>query len=147
MKRSPRSQPCDPEIHLAEIRHWRFIPAGTLHATVQNIEDSEGDALLACFDRAEAWMQTDQIPIDKRAPCPRDGHDAHFMIRELPEGRYACRVLVDLNQNQKTDLNLVRYLTEAHRFSNEATGRMGSPSFEEAAFEHRGETRITISVR
>jgi uncharacterized protein (DUF2141 family) len=123
------------------------MPAGTLHVTVQNIEDNEGDVLLACFDGAEAWMQTDQILIGERAPCPRDGQDVQFMIRELPEGRYACCVLVDLNQNQKMDLNLVGYPTEAHGFSNEATGRMGPPSFEEAAFNHRGETRITISVR
>jgi uncharacterized protein (DUF2141 family) len=45
------------------------------------------------------------------------------------------------------DLNLVECPAEVHGFSDDATGRMGPPSLEEAAFEHRSERRITISVR
>lgn len=90
-------------------------------------------------NRSDPDRQTSTLPTRR---ARRALHD-----QRATEGRYAGCALVDLNQNQKMDLNLARYLTEAHGFSNEATGRMGSPSFEEAAFEHRGETRITVSVR
>lgn len=63
------------------------------------------------------------------------GRDANTVIVEqLPAGEYAFVVFHDVNSNGKLDKNLFGMPAEAYAFSNNALGKMGPPSFEQARF-------------
>lgn len=81
-----------------------------------------------------------------RQPCPASGDTVRFTLSNCPHGTYACCVLIDSNANQKMDFNILGYPIEDFAFSNGVMGSFGPPSFAEAAFEHRGETSILISL-
>ena len=54
------------------------------------------------------------------------------MLRDLPAGDYAFAVFHDANSNGKLDKNMLGMPTEDYAFSNNALGKMGPPSFEQA---------------
>lgn len=56
------------------------------------------------------------------------------VLKDLPAGGYAFVVLHDANSNGKLDRNLLGVPTEDYAFSNDALGKMGPPSFEQARF-------------
>jgi len=114
---------------------------------IEDIQGCSGEVLLACFNSAEGWMQMDRSFQGGSQPCPASGDVVRFTFSDCPHGTYACCVLMDSNANHKMDFNILGYPIEAFAFSNGATGRFGPPDFAEAAFEHRGETRIRISLR
>jgi len=53
---------------------------------------------------------------------------------DLPEGEYAIAVYHDANGNGKMDSNLMGIPTEDYAFSNNAVGKMGPPSYDQAKF-------------
>ena len=57
-----------------------------------------------------------------------------IVLKDLPAGDYAFAVFHDTNSNGKLDRNLIGIPTEDYAFSNNALGKMGPPSFEQARF-------------
>jgi uncharacterized protein (DUF2141 family) len=56
-------------------------------------------------------------------------------IPDLPAGRYAIALYQDSNGNNALDKTLFGLPTEPYGFSNDASGVMGPPSFDQAAFD------------
>lgn len=123
------------------------VQADDLHIIIEALPEPKGEILIACFNSAEDWMNMERIFKAGCLPYPVSGNTAEFTFDNCPHGTYACCVLLDSNCNHKMDFNILGYPVEAFAFSRNAIGMFGPPDFEQAAFEHRGETSIHISLR
>jgi len=114
---------------------------------VENVASEQGVIVVALtssaaqFDSGDAFVRSDDaVAIDEGR--------AERTFEEVPLGVYAVKVFHDENGNGDLDTNFVGYPTEAFGFSNDAMGRFGPPSFEEAAFAvETNPTRVRISLR
>jgi uncharacterized protein (DUF2141 family) len=106
---------------------------GELVIEVSNLNGDAGSLTLALLTNAESFedgsepFRHDSVPV-------KDGK-ATVVFRDLPFGAYAAKVFQDENSNGELDTNFVGFPTEAFGFSNDAMGRFGPPTFEEAKFE------------
>ena len=66
---------------------------------------------------------------------------------ELKKGVYAISLFVDSNNNKIIDKNLLGIPTEQYGFSNNATGFLGSPSYNDASFNLINDLNIKISLK
>ena len=65
---------------------------------------------------------------------------------ELPAGQYAVGIFHDVNLNNKMDNNFLGLPKEQYGFSNNARALFGPPSYEDAAFELKGDTKQSIDL-
>lgn len=100
----------------------------TIH--IDDVKAAGGQIVVAVFNSAGAFMKT---PVGS-ANAAASGGANMVVIKDLPAGEYAFSVLHDANSNGKMDKNLFGMPTESYAFSNNALGRMGPPSFEQARF-------------
>jgi uncharacterized protein (DUF2141 family) len=119
---------------------------GRLVVVPVGLESSEGDVMVQlAADEAgfegdgEAFRSAKVAVVDRRAECVFD---------DVPHGDYAIRVFHDANRNEKLDTNFIGVPKEKFGFSNDALGRFGPPSFEQARFRFEaGEASIEIEMR
>lgn len=117
--------------------------AGDLTVVVENIESIEGTVNWALYDSAERWEAGDAAVVSARSMV--FGGELEITLHELPEGRYAIKLIHDANLNGDLDRNALGLPTEGYGFSNNA-GRFGPPSFDDAAFEV-GNDSLEVRVR
>ena len=68
------------------------------------------------------------------------------MFAGVIPGKYAISVYHDVNGNQRLDSNMVGIPSEPYGFSRDARGKMGPPSFDDAAFEV-GKDNVNLTLR
>ena len=116
-------------------------------------QTKEGVLSLAIYDNAQAYNYS--VKGEKRS---EEGifsgvetfielKESHEFIINLPEGIYAIALFVDVNKNLKIDKNFLGIPKEQFGFSNNATGKLSAPSFEQAKFEVRGDTLQNIKLK
>ncbi len=126
----------------------RQVPQGsvTLKVTIRGIESDEGTIRVALFDSRETF-ETREHPLRAELLVIREGQ-SEWIVEDLVQGAYAIAVFHDRNENGELDTNLVGMPKEPYGFSNDARGRFGPPSFEEARFELGAESStLEITVR
>ena len=124
--------------------------AATVIVKVNNIE-KKGEMHLAIYDDAEVFENDDG----------EKGGAAKGIIQgviedvetgivtytfELPDGTYAIGIFVDKNYNNKMDRNLFGVPKEQFGFSNNAKGKFGPPSFEDASFTVSNDMKLEINL-
>lgn len=62
------------------------------------------------------------------------GSVVHIVVDDLPEGRYAIKAFHDVNDSGDMDFNIAGVPKEPYGFSNNASGFMSAPKFEDASF-------------
>ena len=106
----------------------------TLEIIVSNLESDEGWLAAVLLDSATQFDSPDQFfRADKQIPV-HDG-TARVVFEDVPYGTYAVKIFHDENKNGDLDTNFVGYPKESFGFSNDAMGKFGPPTFEQAAFE------------
>lgn len=98
---------------------------------VVGIEKPNGAVYAGLYD-ASGWKDGHFI---KAVHVPVTGGDVTFNLAAPAPGRYAIRLFHDLNGNGKLDKNFFGIPEEPYAFSNNASGSMGPPNFDAAAFE------------
>jgi uncharacterized protein (DUF2141 family) len=100
----------------------------TIH--VDELKAAGGKIEVALYNSAGAFLKTavgtGSIAAAKAANT--------VVLKDLPAGEYAFAVFHDANSNDKLDKNMLGLPTEDYAFSNNALGKMGPPSFEQARF-------------
>lgn len=96
------------------------------------LESDAGMLRVALFDHPEAFKANTDAPHTASAPIAEGRGELAFSA--LPCGTYAVKVFQDENSNGELDTNLIGYPSESFGFSNDAMGRFGPPSFEQAKF-------------
>ena len=123
-----------------------------LVVTVYGIgDDSEGliggRINLGLFNDAGNWLTPDDIPFVRVVPTLGHVDTLSITIDDVPVGIWAVSLYHDLNQDNQLQQGLLGLPAEPWGMSNNAIGRMGPATFEEASFEVRSpETRIEIGL-
>jgi uncharacterized protein (DUF2141 family) len=114
-----------------------------LTVEVLNARSDQGLVLAAVYGAEAGWLKSDQAVQAQRAPAAAK---TVIVYRDLPAGSYAVSSFHDENGNGKLDTNVVGFPTERFGFSRDAVGRMGPPSFADAAIDLQRDTTITINL-
>ena len=102
--------------------------AADLTVEVAGLKDAKGQVMVAVYDRADSFLKQ---PLRAATTAAQAGK-VQLVISDLPAGDYAVTVFQDKNDNGALDTNPVGMPIEPYGFSNDAAGRMGPPSFEQA---------------
>jgi len=121
---------------------------GGIHVTILNIRNSLGTVDCALFN-SPSGFPTDTLRSALRLSAMKvPDRSAHCDFTDLASGRYALVVLHDENMNGRIDYNWLGIPREGYGFSNDVHGRLGAPSFEQAAFVYDGKALdLTITLR
>jgi len=118
--------------------------AADLRVTVSDGPAVPATLYVALFDTAEALAGNKALASQS---LPLRNGSAQLVFAGLPAGRYVLKSFADENGNGKLDTNLVGLPTERYGFSNDAKGRMGPPTFDEAAVPIDADSAIVFRLR
>lgn len=65
---------------------------------------------------------------------PATGKIVYIRVDDLPPGKYAIKAFHDVDDSGAMEFNIAGIPKEPYGFSNDATGFMGAPKFEDASF-------------
>ncbi len=118
--------------------------AHDLTLTVANIKSSQGDLLVAVYDKAENYdANSNWVAVRK---VKMDGNVMSLDFTGLPAGNYAIKLFQDENGNGQIDKNSMGIPTEPYGFSNNG-GSFGPSSFDEAKVVVDKATQVEIQLR
>ena len=119
--------------------------AADVRVSIEGITSADGKVMTALFDKASEFPRG-KLSLANMAPATVGA--VKVVFADLPPGKYAISVYHDVNGNQRMDANMVGIPSEPYGFSRDARGKMGPPSFEDAAFEVGKDTvNLTIKVK
>lgn len=104
--------------------------AADLSIRVDDVKPAGGSIKVAVYSSTETFLKT---PAGFGGAAAA-GDAVTVVVKDLPPGEYAFAVFHDANSNDKLDRNPLGIPTEDYAFSNNALGKMGPPSFEQARF-------------
>lgn len=87
--------------------------------------------MIAIYDSEESFL-SEEIVAGAKVECTKALCQAEF--QNMPFGEYAISIYYDENNNGELDTNWLGIPKEAYAFSNNAKGRFGPPSFDDAKF-------------
>ncbi|UJP64586.1 DUF2141 domain-containing protein [Mongoliitalea daihaiensis] len=120
---------------------------GTLELTVENAKNDQGIIRILVFNQSNGFPDQADKAI-RMANVSVKNKVGTVKIEDLPLGTYAVAVFHDTSNTGKIRTNVLGYPVDRYGFSNNATGLLGPPSFEKAAFQlTTGKNSITISMR
>jgi len=115
----------------------------SLTVTVEDAQPNIGQILISLFD-SENYMQA---PTAQQTGTVDDDGRCAFVFQGLAAGEYAVSVIYDEDMDGELDTGLFRIPTEKIGFSNNAKGRFGPASYEDAKFPLSStNTAITINL-
>ena len=117
---------------------------GTIRVVPVGLESSKGNLIVQLAASADDF-ENDQEGF-RYAIVKVENKQAEAAFEGIPHGEYAIKVFHDENANEKLDTNFVGVPKERFGFSNDAMGRFGPPSFEQARFVFQ-EAQATIQIR
>lgn len=97
---------------------------------VHGFNKVEGELRVAMFDSKEAYTKEPVLAV----VLPVEGDEVEWNVPDLPYGEYAIAVYHDKNTNGKLDTNFLGIPKEDYGFSNNARGKFGPASWEDAKF-------------
>jgi uncharacterized protein (DUF2141 family) len=108
-----------------------------LEIEISGIKNNDGRIILQLLDK-EQKVKTQLMSEITDKKCV-------ISIKNLIPGKYAVRYYHDENLNSVMDTNFVGKPTEGYGFSNNVTGKFGSPPFEKWLFKIRNDTTILLN--
>lgn len=119
----------------------------SLELRIENAKNDQGLVRVLVFNEAAGFPDKPDKAI-RMANLSIKNKVAMITFDDLAPGNYAIAVFHDSTKSGKIRTNLVGFPLDRYGFSNNATGIMGPPSFEKAAFPiTTGKNSITISMR
>jgi len=120
---------------------------GTLKVTIAQARSNKGKVACAVYNSKEGFP-SDPTKAIKSSASEIHGDKAECSFSEVPKGTLAVSCYHDENGNGKLDTGLFGIPKEGVATSNNAKGRMGPPSFEDASFAFDGtEKQLLINLR
>ena len=105
---------------------------------IEGLKKVEGEIRIAMFDSKESYTKE---PIHA-VVITIVSTLVEWEVPTLPFGEYAIAVYHDKNKNGKLDTNFLGIPKEGYGFSNNARGRFGPASWEDAQFTVNSESEI-----
>lgn len=123
-----------PSVLAQEISSPENSGASRFTLRITGVDKVEGEIRIAVFNSRESY--TKETVFAEILPVDSTGID--WTIPELPHGEYAIAVYHDKNTNGKLDTNVLGIPKEIYGFSNNARGRFGPASWDDAYFSVSG---------
>ncbi len=118
---------------------------GDLEVVVTSLESDKGFLVIALLNSEEQFGSGDDMFRSNDKVAIRDG-TASMTFNDIPFGSYAIKTFHDENSNGKLDTNFVGFPKEGFGFSNNAMGKFGPPTFEQAKFDLAAE-KLRIEIK
>jgi uncharacterized protein (DUF2141 family) len=117
-----------------------------LSIQIDKLQSTNGNLMIALYDNAANFPLK---PVQARKLPVQQG-EQQLQFKDLPTGDYAVAVYHDANSNGQIDKNEIGIPTEGYGFSNNAAGKKGPPSFDDAKISFNDtatQTKILINLR
>ncbi|NRD19680.1 DUF2141 domain-containing protein [Winogradskyella eckloniae] len=114
----------------------------TITVKVNKAQNDDGKMFIALYNSATGFLETTykgEISAIQNNACS-------VTFKDIPEGTYAVSIFHDENDNGKMDTNFFGIPTEDYGCSNNATGFMGPPKWDDAKFQLSTDKTILISL-
>lgn len=122
-------------------------PRGTIEVRITGFANDNGQACASLFNSPEGYP-TQPEKASHRGCAPIADRQATILFADLPYGSYAAFAFHDRDSNNQILKSRIGIPREPMGASNNARGRFGPPSFEDAAFRHDAPRTVApIAVR
>lgn len=115
----------------------------SLEVRVSDIKTLKGSIRLALYNGPTDFMKKHKAVREVEVTA----NSVYVTFENLEAGEYAISCYHDVNNNKKLDSNFMGIPREPYGFSNNARGTFGPPSFEDARFAVKGNTKQSISLK
>lgn len=124
------------------------LASNPVELTITGIEETEGNILIAVFDKEEAWMDIPEaiLLITRPASEAKDGNLVYKTDVELPN-QVSISVYQDLNEDNKLNKNFFGIPREPYGFSNNIRHSTRSASYEEANITISKDSKVNIEIK
>lgn len=112
--------------------------SSTFMLKVEGLKEAKGEIRIAVFNSEDSYTK---VPL-YAVVLPVKGREIEWKVPNLPFGEYAIAVYHDKNKNGKLDTNFLGIPKENYGFSNNARGRFGPASWQEAKFSIQEKSTI-----
>lgn len=113
-----------------------------LTVNISGLKSDKGTLMVAIYNKKENFLNKrfkgDMVKIT--------GKKSVVIFKNLPKGEYAVSFIHDENDNKKMDTNFLGIPKEDYGCSNNATGFMGPPKYDEAKFQLSENKAIEIKI-
>ncbi len=110
--------------------------------TVKDADSNDGKIFLALYNTEGDFLNTSF----KGMQSAIENEQCTITFQNIPAGVYAVSIFHDENDNGKMDTNFMGIPKEDYGCSNDASGFMGPPKWEDAKFELKENKSITINL-
>jgi uncharacterized protein (DUF2141 family) len=109
-------------------------PPGTLIIDISGLQQATGNVYVAVYASASTWLG-DEVVTTKKVVIA-DARDGDLVRTEvqLPPGEYALSAFHDKDDDGQLTTNLIGMPKEPIALSNNAEGKFGPPTYEDAVF-------------
>lgn len=119
-----------------------------LTVRVDGIVDPKGTINVGLYQNADTWLTAEGVDFGKVVPVVKKGEVVSVVFDRVPAGIYAVSLFQDLDESRSLKRGPLGIPAEPWGMSNDATGVMGPPSFNDAALTVSApETTIDITLR
>ena len=118
--------------------------AGQLSITITGIDKPEG---IVAIELLRGQAQFDGEGSTASMLIPAQVPALNVTLGPLPAGEYAIRVMQDIDEDGKLKTNMIGMPKEPWGMSNNATGKFGPPTWEDARFALGPDSQQTIELR
>ena len=112
----------------------------TVH--ISGLNSDKGIVMIGIYNKKETFLKKqfkgDLLKIQNKK--------AVVIFKNLPKGEYAVSFVHDENNNKKMDTNFFGIPKEDYGCSNNATGFMGPPKYDDAKFQFTENKTIEIKI-
>jgi len=115
-----------------------------LTVEITGITTDAGKVFIAVYDKQENFLKDTEKSLKTNVVVENKKAIAKF--KGLKKGEYAISIFHNENDNNKMDTKIFGIPKEPYGFSNNATGFMGPPKFEDAKFLIDSNKTIQIKV-
>lgn len=117
---------------------------GTVVVNVSDIKEVKGRLVVSFFDSEKEFMK---LPVKQVAiPVTKTGAET-VRCEGVPAGVYGLTVHQDFDGDNKIEKNALGIPTEPFGFGNNAMGRMGPPSFQQASITVKAGGELDTAVK
>jgi uncharacterized protein (DUF2141 family) len=124
------------------ILHMNAQETFNLTVNIAGLNTDKGSLLVGVYSTKENFLKkpfkSDIIKIINKKSM--------VIFKEIPKGEYAVSFVHDENDNKKMDTNFIGIPKEDFGCSNNATGFMGPPKYEDAKFQLTKNKTINIKI-
>tara|TARA_R110002050_G_scaffold291824_1_gene446656 strand:- start:494 stop:913 length:420 start_codon:yes stop_codon:yes gene_type:complete len=113
-----------------------------LTVNISGLESDNGKVMIALYNDAEQFLSKRY----KSAMIKSTDKKVTYIFEGVPKGEYAVSFFHDENDNNKMDTNFIGIPKEDYGCSNNATGFMGPPKYEDAKFIIEEHKSINIEI-